>query len=51
MKLFGGAQTIREHHNAEQSFPLAENFLLDIRYAFRMLPRCLVNLLPNRLTL
>src|SRR6202142_2050430 len=35
----GGAQAIREHHNAEQSLPLAENFLLDIRYAFRMLYR------------
>ena len=39
MKLFGAAQAIREHHNAEQSFPLAENLLLDIRYAFRMLLR------------
>jgi putative ABC transport system permease protein len=35
----GAAQAIREHHNAEQSLPLAENFLLDLRYAFRMLYR------------
>jgi predicted permease len=36
---FGAAQAIREQHHAEQSLPLAENFLLDIRYAFRMLLR------------
>jgi ABC-type antimicrobial peptide transport system permease subunit len=30
---------IREQHNAEQGLPLAENFLLDLRYAFRMLYR------------
>ena len=35
----GAAQAIREHHNAEQSLPLAENLLLDIRFAFRMLHR------------
>jgi hypothetical protein len=35
----GAAQAILEHHNAEQGLPLAENFLLDIRYAFRMLHR------------
>jgi len=35
----GAAQAIREHHNAEQGLPLAENFLLDLRYAFRMLLR------------
>jgi putative ABC transport system permease protein len=35
----GAAQAIREHHNAEQGLPLAENFLLDLRYAFRMLHR------------
>src|SRR6202050_4511090 len=35
----GAAQAIREHHNAEQGLPLAENFLFDIRYAFRMLRR------------
>jgi len=35
----GAAQAIREHHNAEQGFPLAENFLVDLRYAFRMLHR------------
>jgi hypothetical protein len=35
----GAAQVIQEHHNAEQGLPLAENFLLDLRYAFRMLHR------------
>jgi predicted permease len=35
----GPAQAIREQHNAEQSLPLAENLLLDLRYAFRMLHR------------
>jgi putative ABC transport system permease protein len=35
----GAAQAIRERHNAEQGLPLAENLLLDIRYAFRMLYR------------
>src|SRR5271156_2968250 len=35
----GAAQAIREHHNAEQGLPLAENFLVDLRYAFRMLHR------------
>ena len=35
----GAAQAIREHHHAEQSLPLAENFLFDLRYAFRMLYR------------
>ena len=35
----GAAQAIREQHNAEQGLPLAENLLLDIRYAFRMLHR------------
>jgi predicted permease len=35
----GGAQAIREQHHAEQGLPLAENLLLDIRYAFRMLLR------------
>ena len=35
----GAAQAIREHHHAEQGLPLAENLLLDIRYAFRMLHR------------
>ncbi len=35
----GAAQAIREQHNAEQGLPLAENLLLDIRYAFRMLRR------------
>ncbi len=35
----GAAQAIRERHHAEQSLPLAENLLLDIRYAFRMLHR------------
>jgi predicted permease len=35
----GAAQAIREDHNAEQGLPLAENFLFDLRYAFRMLHR------------
>src|ERR1700723_387261 len=35
----GAAQAIREQHNAEQSLPLAENLLFDLRYAFRMLHR------------
>jgi putative ABC transport system permease protein len=35
----GAAQAIRERHHAEQGLPLAENFLLDLRYAFRMLYR------------
>jgi putative ABC transport system permease protein len=35
----GAAQAIREHHNAEQGLPLAENFLFDLRYAVRMLRR------------
>jgi predicted permease len=35
----GAAEAIRESHHAEQSLPLVENFLLDLRYAFRMLLR------------
>ena len=35
----GAAQAIREHHHAEQGLPVAENFLFDLRYAFRMLYR------------
>src|ERR1700728_1539201 len=35
----GAAQAIREQHNAEQSLPLAENLLFDLRYAMRMLLR------------
>jgi predicted permease len=35
----GAAQAIREQHHAEQGLPLAENFLFDLRYAFRMLYR------------
>ncbi len=35
----GAVQAIREHHHAEQSLPLAENLLLDIRFALRMLYR------------
>ncbi|HEY1895000.1 MAG TPA: ABC transporter permease [Terracidiphilus sp.] len=35
----GGAQAIREQHHAEQGLPVAENFLFDLRYAFRMLYR------------
>src|ERR1700675_1612091 len=36
---FGAAQAIREHHHAEQSLPLIENLLFDLRYALRMLLR------------
>src|SRR3984957_10739052 len=35
----GAAQAIREDHNAELGLPLIENFLFDLRYAFRMLLR------------
>ena len=35
----GAAQAIREQHHAEQGLPLAQNFLFDLRYAFRMLHR------------
>jgi predicted permease len=35
----GPAQAIREQHHGEQGLPLAENFLFDLRYAFRMLYR------------
>jgi predicted permease len=35
----GAVEAIREQHNAEQGLPLAENFLFDLRYAFRMLHR------------
>jgi predicted permease len=35
----GAAQVIREQHHAEQGLPLAENFLFDLHYAFRMLHR------------
>jgi predicted permease len=35
----GAAQAIREDHHAEQGLPLAENFLFDLRFAFRMLHR------------
>ncbi len=35
----GAAQAIREQHHAEQGLPLAENFLFDLRHAFRMLHR------------
>ncbi len=35
----GAAQAIREQHHAEQGLPLAESFLVDLRYAFRMLHR------------
>ncbi len=35
----GAAQAIREHHHAEQSLPLIENLLFDLRYAVRMLLR------------
>ena len=32
----GAAQAIREDHHAEQSLPLIENLLFDLRYAMRM---------------
>jgi putative ABC transport system permease protein len=35
----GAVQAIREHHHAEQSLPLIENLLNDLRYAVRMLLR------------
>jgi putative ABC transport system permease protein len=35
----GAAETIREGHHAEQSLPLIENLLFDLRYAVRMLLR------------
>jgi predicted permease len=35
----GSAEAIREHHHAEQSLPLIENLLFDLRYAVRMLVR------------
>jgi putative ABC transport system permease protein len=35
----GAAQAIRERHHAEQSLPLIENVLFDLRYAVRMLLR------------
>ena len=35
----GAAQAIRERHHAEQSLPLIENLVLDLRYAGRMLLR------------
>src|ERR1700749_3149506 len=35
----GAGPAIREQHHAEQGLPFAENFILDIRYAFRMLRR------------
>jgi predicted permease len=35
----GATQAIREHHHAEQSIPLIENLLFDLRYAVRMLLR------------
>ena len=35
----GATQAIREEHHAEQSIPLIENVLFDLRYAVRMLVR------------
>jgi predicted permease len=35
----GSAEAIREGHHAEQSLPLIENLLFDLRYAVRMLLR------------
>ena len=36
---FGAAEAIREDHHAEQSLPLIENLLFDVKYAVRMLGR------------
>ncbi len=36
---FGAAQAIRERHHDEQSIPLIENLLFDLRYAVRMILR------------
>src|SRR5580704_8490139 len=35
----GAAEAIREDHHAEQSLPLIENLLFDLKYAVRMLGR------------
>jgi predicted permease len=35
----GAVQAIREHHHAEQSLPLIENLLFDLKYAVRILLR------------
>jgi predicted permease len=35
----GAAEAIREDHHAEQSIPLIENLIFDLRYAIRMLVR------------
>ena len=35
----GSAEAVREDHHAEQSIPLIENLLFDLRYAIRMLLR------------
>src|SRR5580698_5615541 len=35
----GAVQAIREHHHAEQSLPLIENLLSDLKYAVRILLR------------
>jgi putative ABC transport system permease protein len=35
----GSAEAIREDHHAEQSIPLIENLIFDLRYAIRMLVR------------
>src|SRR6185437_8255696 len=39
MLKLGSAEAIREDHHAEQSIPLIENLLFDLRYALRMLVR------------
>jgi predicted permease len=39
MLKLGAAEAIREHHHAEQSLPLVENLILDLRYAIRVLGR------------
>src|SRR5690242_5386637 len=35
----GAAQAVRESHHAEQSLPLVENLLFDLRFALRMLQK------------
>ena len=39
MLKLGAAEPIREQHHAEQSLPLIENLMFDLRYAVRMLVR------------
>src|SRR5580698_7040188 len=34
---FGAVEAVREHYHAEEGLPFVEIFLLDVRYAFRVL--------------